>query len=700
MLSIQDRNLAITDGGDTVLRMWLFWGLWCDLGAGHSLDARRGVRSSGRGWGLRFVRVQLAIIYLVSALSKTGLSWRRGTAIYYALASTGFTRPSGVWLISRPALTAALTFLTLAIELTLPVLILSPIRRGACRAAAIALGVSLHVGIATAMRVGIFPFVMLAGFTALVQPAWLDRWAPALGPAIPPEREVRRPSRLGRGATACGHLALRIAPLLVLMAILVEQGARLAHRSSPRLVSRALNLVEVHQNWSMFAPEPSHASGRFEAPGLLADGSSVDLAESAAPGLRPHFGWGYSRWEKLGLTLRDPGNPYLVPFGRFLCRRYNGDTTGPRLASFTLVLVLSPTPEPGAPTKAPSPPGASHLPRAALRGRAGSHCIKRNGRFFKVMFRSRVARTSTVSGSKLGVSKVIVCDLPSLGSLSGSEIFRPSMRTTVPARALLAVTVTCSRAATAEAVRGAGASGTTFSAGGEATGAAFSTYRRRDDRRRDDRRRDDRRCRRGDLGPRRGGSGRHRGRRRGRRGDGGRATEGEHQAERDDRPRAQGHSRGQTPPGGAGGGSRHGTGIERVGLAPLRVAPPPRLERRAGVRRRRCGVAVAIRPNPSAPPPGAAIVGDVDCSIGIRCGRSTRPVPPPTAARSRSRSRSSIVCWRSSGRLASIRRTTVSSSAGTDGSSSRNARGASNRCAPISSPTPSRTKGGPPVSMA
>ncbi|HEX3903552.1 MAG TPA: HTTM domain-containing protein [Polyangia bacterium] len=356
MLSIQDRNLAITDGGDTVLRMWLFWGLWCDLGAGHSVDARRGVRSPGRGLGLRFVRAQLAIIYLMSALSKTGLSWRHGTAIYYALASTGFTRPSGIWLLSRPTLTAALTFLTLAIEATLPALILSPVRRGACRAAALALGISLHLGIATAMRVGIFPFVMLAGFTTLVQPAWLDRWTPALVPVTPPEPEARRPSRLGRGAVAVGRIALFIAPLLVLIAIVTEQAARLAHRPSPRLVSRTLNLVEAHQNWSMFAPEPSHTLGRFEAPGLLTDGRTVDLADSAAPGLRPHFGWGYSRWEKLGLTLRDPGNPYLVPFGRFLCRRYNGDTSGPRLASFKLVLLLSPTPEPGAKAEAPSAP--------------------------------------------------------------------------------------------------------------------------------------------------------------------------------------------------------------------------------------------------------------------------------------------------------------------------------------------------------
>jgi len=347
VLSIQDRDLAITDGGDTVLRMLLFWGLWCDLGAGYSLDARRGTpassRAGARGLGLRCVQIQLAIIYLVSSLSKTGASWRNGTAIYYALTGTGFTRPSGMWLVSRPALTVALTFATLAIEFALPALILSPFRPRACRAVAIGLALALHLGIAMAMRVGIFPLVMLAGFTALIQPAWLDRWS---------RRSEVRPRPSTGVAASTWPLALRVAPPLIvaviLATIMVEQGSRVSRRPMPTSLTRLLNPIEAHQNWAMFAPEPTHASGGFQLPGLLADGSSVDLVARAAPGLGPHSGWGYSRWEKLSLALREPGNSYLVPFGRFICRRYNGDTAGPRLVSFKMVLVLRATPAPGA----------------------------------------------------------------------------------------------------------------------------------------------------------------------------------------------------------------------------------------------------------------------------------------------------------------------------------------------------------------
>src|SRR5262245_27571930 len=84
LTSLHQRNQMVLDGGDHLLRFLLFWSIFLPLGAWAALDARR------RGPPHRALVVspasaalllQVAGMFLLTGLLKTGPEWSDGTAI-------------------------------------------------------------------------------------------------------------------------------------------------------------------------------------------------------------------------------------------------------------------------------------------------------------------------------------------------------------------------------------------------------------------------------------------------------------------------------------------------------------------------------------------------------------------------------------------------------------------------------------------
>lgn len=92
-------------GGDTVVRTFLFLGLFTAWGEAYSIDAWRRRKRAILGdaselpplrkiaaWPLRLMMLQLAIIYCATGALKAGHTWFEGTALYYALCLDHFYR--------------------------------------------------------------------------------------------------------------------------------------------------------------------------------------------------------------------------------------------------------------------------------------------------------------------------------------------------------------------------------------------------------------------------------------------------------------------------------------------------------------------------------------------------------------------------------------------------------------------------------
>jgi hypothetical protein len=92
-------------GGDTVVRVFLFLGMFMQWGEAYSVDGwRRRRKAILRGatvlpaarlipaWPLRLAMLQLTIIYCATGLLKSGNTWANGTALYYSLNLDHFYR--------------------------------------------------------------------------------------------------------------------------------------------------------------------------------------------------------------------------------------------------------------------------------------------------------------------------------------------------------------------------------------------------------------------------------------------------------------------------------------------------------------------------------------------------------------------------------------------------------------------------------
>lgn len=189
-LSVCKRCPIISSGADLALKAVLTWALFLPLNRRFAVDVWRNIMHGKSGprtypdnlsendslsppsLAALAIIAQIALIYFLAALDKSGDLWQNGTAIYYALRTETFTTGLGrlvsnqsIWFIMM------MTWGTLLLEYSAPALFLLPFWQPTLRRLAIlAIGL-MHVGIFATMQLGTFPFVMVAVLVLLLSPA-------------------------------------------------------------------------------------------------------------------------------------------------------------------------------------------------------------------------------------------------------------------------------------------------------------------------------------------------------------------------------------------------------------------------------------------------------------------------------------------------------------------------------------------------
>jgi hypothetical protein len=357
LVSLHNRNLHVCDGGDAVLQALVFWSLFNDTAATYSLDVRLGRRPPAAtipAFPVRALQIQVALIYLMTFIAKSGQGWREGTAVYQAVSNADWGRGLGPLLAAHPALCRVLTRATLVIEGAFPLLVLCPWRTRATRALALAGGLGLHLGIFLTMRVGIFSEVMPLSYLVFVPGGWIDAGAAAVARIAPCWVASSPLPPVGTAPPgARRRLWQRVAVVVVavqLALIGADQVIRLGRIPTPRPLLAELRLVGQVQNWRMFAPDAPRHDITWRVPGELTDGGREELTEVVIPELAARGGFFYSRWHRLRNSLNTNPSDLLWPFGRYVCRRWllhHPDRGGARLARFELIARVRPLVDPG-----------------------------------------------------------------------------------------------------------------------------------------------------------------------------------------------------------------------------------------------------------------------------------------------------------------------------------------------------------------
>jgi hypothetical protein len=181
LTSIDQRNLFLTHGGDTFLRVTGFFLMFAPAGAAISVDrlirVRRGMEDESvilprSPWAQRMIQIELSLVYVMAFFSKAqGAPWVSGTALYYVYHLDELRRfPVPEWLL-HPEMLKLATWSALTLELFLGTLIWIV----EFRYYVMALGLFMHLSLEYSLNIPMFQWDVLSAYVLFVDPADLAR---------------------------------------------------------------------------------------------------------------------------------------------------------------------------------------------------------------------------------------------------------------------------------------------------------------------------------------------------------------------------------------------------------------------------------------------------------------------------------------------------------------------------------------------
>jgi hypothetical protein len=355
LVSLQNRNPLVLQGGDILLRMSLFWAIFLPLGARSSFDrwltsteipCRETEARSILTWATVAVITQSLLVYIFAGIQKTGPEWTEdNTAVYYAMSVDQLTTPLGQRLLEYPELMRVLTYLALRIELFVPLLFLMPIFTGFFRTVAFVVLFGMQMGFAATIRIYLFPWTCVCATLPMLPSAFWNKLSQADHPwsrsvAHSASGCMRSFSTLLRqGALPSPRVTSSrwlniLAAFFLVYVLLWNLGTLPTSLTSERLeFPRTLRwiapVLRIDQHWDMFAPSPLKDDGWYVIPGILLDGTTVDVFRQRASvtWTKPQlvaYTYENQRWQKYMMNLwsRD-FSAFREFYGKYLCRSWN-----------------------------------------------------------------------------------------------------------------------------------------------------------------------------------------------------------------------------------------------------------------------------------------------------------------------------------------------------------------------------------------
>lgn len=181
LCSMHERLLLILHAGDTLLRTAGFFLIFAPAGAALSADrllriwnGKEGLTIEPRSpWAQRLIQCQVALVYFATFWWKSaGQSWVNGTALYYIFHLDEFRRFPLPDLVETALTTKLATWLTLAVEFAMGVLVWFK----ELRYYVLLVGVLLHFSLEYSMNIPLFQWIMLSTYVTFIDPADLARF--------------------------------------------------------------------------------------------------------------------------------------------------------------------------------------------------------------------------------------------------------------------------------------------------------------------------------------------------------------------------------------------------------------------------------------------------------------------------------------------------------------------------------------------
>jgi hypothetical protein len=345
-ISLHNRNLFVNQGGDDLLRIILFWGLFMPWNNYYSIDSRHSKNKTTQHYLANIGYLLLiASIYFCTVFLKSSAEWRSDyTAIYYALSLDQLRLPGvGNWLYQFPGIMKVLSFAAYYTEWVIPFLILLPAKKGYLRLSAFFLLLMLHVGIGLTLYVGLFFMINIITSIGLLPGFVTDKI----------EHKIKILKRVGlRGLEHVKRkktnpvfkiITNAICFTVIVLCAIVNLSSLNWFRYELRSeVLVPINTLRLDQYWGMFSPSVLKKDGWYVYYGMDSIGRQWDLIknedyvdfEKPKSVIKIHKS---DRWRKITENMQRDDMTFLHPhFCKYILRDWN--KKHPEKKMFTLKL--------------------------------------------------------------------------------------------------------------------------------------------------------------------------------------------------------------------------------------------------------------------------------------------------------------------------------------------------------------------------
>lgn len=311
LLSAHNRNPYILQGGDDMLRLTLFWGIFLPWGRHFAYRKQQEQVIQIQGLAVWAMVLQVLSVYFYSALMK-GAEWHtQFTAVSFAYQLESIAYPTATYLSNFPELLKLLTAAAYFFELLIPVILLVFFPYPFVRILAFGCIILFHLWNASTLLIGIFPWVGIASACVLL-----------------PERFFDKMFSNQKSSENTIQPATMISQALLLMGILYVQVLNLSNtKNFPYKLSEEMKIagkaLRLDQSWGMFAPRVLKDDGWFvlktDNRDLIHNRELVNITDK--PTYRDAL-FSNDRWRKFGEHLSQPRGYFLQkPFCKYALKK-------------------------------------------------------------------------------------------------------------------------------------------------------------------------------------------------------------------------------------------------------------------------------------------------------------------------------------------------------------------------------------------
>jgi hypothetical protein len=354
LLSLHNRNPLINQGGDDLLRLILFIGIFLPWGYRYSIDAinntaiKKDQNEYTSAAGATYL-LQLICMYVFSALLKSGPEWTSEfTALYYALSLDQILLPFGKFIFQYYDFLLIMTFLVYYIELLLPFTLVMPFFNNHFRIVFFILFAMMHFGIFLTLNVGLFPLISLvcslgvlpSSVFNIIDRIKITRRINSLISKIPLHKA--HVSIFPKENFFQSNLMIFFSMCILFINFTTLGKLTLSSESN---FTWLIKSIRLDQHWAMFAPSVFKDDGWFIFLGKTEKGDLINIHENVTDNhvdyIKPVYVAGTyknDRWRKYSEGILMISNAHFRPFYcSFLLNRWNRDHPNKKINSLEII---------------------------------------------------------------------------------------------------------------------------------------------------------------------------------------------------------------------------------------------------------------------------------------------------------------------------------------------------------------------------